>query len=127
MEKNLLNGIDPEHSLYVLHLSLNHEANVTVGKLGLFTFPKGTYLYIGSAKRNIKARLQRHLLRDKILRWHIDYLRQFAEISKIDTFDDRFTECELLKSTLKSTNGKLLIKGFGSSDCKCESHLIFVE
>ena len=47
---------------------------LTVGRLGTFLFPVGRYIYTGSAKRSIEARIARHLRKKKTLRWHIDYL-----------------------------------------------------
>ena len=46
----------------------------TVGGLGTFDFPAGCYVYTGSPKRNLHARVARHHSRGKRLRWHIDYL-----------------------------------------------------
>lgn len=127
MDNILLSGVDPIHSLYVVHLQVDKEAKITVGKLGSFTFPKGKYLYVGSAKRNIEARLKRHIKKEKSLRWHFDYLRPYGIITKVDTFSRDLSECELLERTLSETSGQLLFKGFGSSDCKCKSHLIYTK
>lgn len=124
-ENKMLSEINPNHTLYVVHLLIDSELSVTIGKLGVFTFPKGLYLYVGSAKKNIIARLKRHLQKEKKHRWHIDYVRPYGEIIKIETYPNEMTECELLKKLQLNVNGQLLIKGFGSSDCKCRSHFIY--
>ena len=59
---------------YQLHIRLSRPICCQIGRLGRFDFPAGRYLYTGSARRNMAARLTRHLQREKPLRWHIDYL-----------------------------------------------------
>ncbi|KAA9021686.1 GIY-YIG nuclease family protein [Niallia endozanthoxylica] len=93
----------------------------------MFTFRKGTYIYAGSAKKNIRQRIERHNRINKKIHWHFDYLRPFGIITRIITYDQSFGECELAENIRKQLNGTIPVKGFGSSDCKCVSHLIFVE
>ena len=60
-----------------VYLAIFHLARtqvITIGSLGRFTFQRGHYLYVGSAQRNLEARLTRHGRRRKSLRWQIDYL-----------------------------------------------------
>ena len=89
-----------------------------------FKLEKGLYLYVGSGKRGLEKRLERHLKRKKKLFWHIDFLLDHpqAEIEKI--FLSPLEECELAKKVSKSG---IPVSGFGSSDCKCESHLFRVQ
>ncbi|OEH92503.1 nuclease [Bacillus solimangrovi] len=119
--------INSDHSLYAIYLKLNEEHSITIGKLGTFNFPIGTYIYVGSAKRNIEARINRHLKIEKPLRWHFDYLRPYGEIIEVQTFDRTLSECGLYEKLLKVRNGTVIAKGFGSSDCYCDSHLIYVK
>ncbi len=63
-------SIEPHTYQLVIRVPLQIE--VTIGKLGLFRFPEGTYVYTGSARRNYEARIARHLRQEKSLRWHID-------------------------------------------------------
>ena len=109
---------------YQIHIRIKAETNIKVGKLGIFTFPAGSYIYTGSAKRNIKARVQRHQSTKKKLRWHIDYLlaSRHAVIQRIELFDEE--ECHLNKRT----DGTILINRFGAADCRhrCGSHLKYI-
>ncbi len=65
------------HSVFItyqLTIHLKNKVTLTIGKLGTFEFPAGHYIYTGSAKKNIEARINRHLSQQKSLKWHIDYL-----------------------------------------------------
>ncbi|HBI03502.1 MAG TPA: DUF123 domain-containing protein [Paenibacillaceae bacterium] len=116
---------EERHTLYMIEGYLAKEQEIIVGKLGTFSFPQGWYIYVGSARRNIRSRIERHLQREKKLRWHFDYLRPFLQVEKVQTFDGNIGECGLFHNLLLEKQGKIIIKGFGSSDCKCQSHLIF--
>lgn len=124
-EANLLKKINEKHTLYSIELLVESEGQITVGKLGTFFFPKGKYIYVGSAKNNIVARVKRHFLIDKKLRWHFDYLRPIGQITNIHTYCNAITECELFEELLNEKKGIELIKGFGSSDCNCKTHLLY--
>ncbi len=106
---------------YQLYINLTAPIRLTVGRLGTFDFPAGTYIYTGSAKRNIDSRIERHLRDDKTLRWHIDYLlaHKQATIAKIE----RHAEPECVVNQL--VKGRVIVKHFGASDCRagCGSHL----
>ena len=73
---------EPSKGTYALVLHLECTEEITVGKLGMFTFPAGYYLYVGSAlgPGGLEARLARHRRRGKKLRWHIDYLLEHAQL-----------------------------------------------
>ena len=109
---------------YQLHILLAEPALLNIGQFGTFDFPAGHYVYTGSAKRNIEARIARHLRQDKKLKWHIDYLLASPYASVIKTTQFVQTECELNQSTV----GIVLIAGFGASDCRagCGSHLKYL-
>jgi|TARA_B100001105_G_scaffold25907_1_gene18150 Uri superfamily endonuclease len=109
---------------YQLIISLSQNINIQIGKLGLFSFQKGTYVYAGSAKRNMDARIKRHLSKDKNLHWHIDYLLANKQTKIIKVIKSELSECDLNGHV----KGKIIAKGFGSSDCKenCKSHLKFI-
>jgi Uri superfamily endonuclease len=106
---------------YQLFIAVNQTVHITVGKLGLFEFPAGSYVYTGSARKNIDARIARHLRSDKKLRWHIDYLLacRFTTITKVI----RSAEPECVVN--QRVAGVVVVKGFGASDCRhrCGSHL----
>lgn len=120
----MLQSINLSHSFYAIYMDLPSDRSIQIGKLGTFTFIKGTYIYVGSAKRNIKARVNRHLKKDKPFKWHIDYLRPHCEVIKIITYENSFTECFLAEKIRKENHGTFPVHKFGATDCKCFSHLI---
>ena len=110
---------------YQLFIKVTKEIDLKVGKLGRFIFPVGSYVYTGSAKKNIDKRIERHFSKKKNLHWHIDYLLNDDSVHIVDTNKSEMAECSLNKKT----NGAVIIEGFGSSDCKlcCRSHLKYEE
>jgi Uri superfamily endonuclease len=115
-----------EPGVYQLHLCLPKPARVKIGKLGVFLFPAGRYVYTGSALNGLARRLNRHRRRDKPLHWHIDYLLRHARIERIDVFKTtRRLECALNAQILEQTGACVVVRGFGSSDCRCRSHLAY--
>jgi len=95
-----------------------------VGQLGRFLFRQGFYIYVGSAQRNLSARLERHNKKIKPLRWHIDYLSTKAEMLGAMTMArPRQRECELAKNLAGLY--ELAIPRFGASDCRCGGHLFY--
>ncbi len=108
---------------YVLLIKLPEEQVITVGRLKVLHFPDGYYAYVGSALGGFKSRLNRHLKGSKKFHWHIDYLLQKASINNIIICEtkDRL-ECTMAQALSCQFDS---IPGFGSSDCKCRSHLFF--
>ncbi|GAG72913.1 unnamed protein product [marine sediment metagenome] len=92
------------------------------------SFKKGNYIYIGSAKGCLEARLRRHLKKDKKSFWHIDYLlkNRRTQISKIWVIP-KSIECEIADVFNKEPICELVKKGFGSSDCNCLTHLFYIK
>jgi Uri superfamily endonuclease len=105
-----------------LIICLDGPARIRIGAKGVFSFPAGWYVYTGSAKRGLRARIERHLRSEKKMRWHIDYLLRRARTLEVLTFTDR-TECELA-ALLFARGGRIIVPRFGSSDCRCPSHLL---
>ena len=108
---------------YVLVMELEKGQEISVGSLGRSYFPAGFYVYCGSALAGFKARLNRHLTKNKKPKWHIDYLLNEAEIREIILCQTgKRLEC-LLSQAL---GGELTyIPDFCCSDCHCKSHLFF--
>jgi len=108
---------------YVLLIELPEEQTITIGSLKAIYFPRGYYAYVGSAMGGFKSRLNRHLKSNKKPHWHIDYLLEKASISEIILCEtkDR-AECTVAQVLSHQFDS---IPGFGSSDCKCCSHLFF--
>jgi len=107
----------------MLLIQLPEEQTITIGSLKAIYFPRGYYAYVGSAMGGFKSRLNRHLKSNKKPHWHIDYLLEKASISEIilcETKDK--TECTIVQALSCQFDS---IPGFGSSDCKCCSHLFF--
>lgn len=110
---------------YVLLIKLPANEQIKIGKLGAIQFKSGTYAYVGSALNNLEKRVERHLRSEKKLQWHIDYLLKEAEvISVIYGESSQRKECEIARNLAKTLPS---LRGFGASDCKCESHLFYSE
>jgi len=131
-----------EKGTYALVTALKMEAAIAVGRLGLsggrggeseITFPVGYYVYFGSARGGLSARVSRHLKREKRFHWHIDYLLQFAEVVEVwyspegaeVEWGERKKECLWCQVARGMPQGQILIPGFGSSDCRCPAHLVY--
>jgi Uri superfamily endonuclease len=114
--------------IYVLIIKIEEKIAPRIGALGRTVFSPGLYAYVGSAQSNLGQRISRHLRKDKLLFWHIDYLLNDneVEISKVFFKNKalRIEECRIA-DLLKSKGEQ--IKCFGSSDCKCGGHLFHIE
>ncbi len=108
---------------YILLLELPERRRIAIGHLGVLDFPRGSYAYVGSALRGLEARVRRHLRKTKKLHWHIDYLLRQANISEVILLPGRQRlECSLAQALAQRFPS---IPHFGSSDCRCQSHLFF--
>jgi Uri superfamily endonuclease len=108
--------------------------NFEVGKKGEFSFSSGFHIYVGSALGGggLK-RVQRHINlsrnKDKKPKWHVDYIHlnpSFKLISAVCAFTSSKFECELAKELAGKIHSKSrgdFVRGFGCTDCKCDSHL----
>ena len=108
---------------YLLKIYLEQAKKVRIGKLGTFSFAKGIYWYVGSAKKNLKHRVARHMRKKKKLHWHIDYLLQHAQITEIWATD--ILERKL--AGILSQQLAIPVTGFGASDTKTRAHLFYGE
>lgn len=111
---------------YILWVVLDKDIQIKIGRLGRINFKKGFYLYVGSAKKNFKPRIERHLLKKKKIFWHIDYLlcAKYTQIKDI-WLSVKTEECQIAKAL--NQQGYSFINRFGSSDCRCSSHLFFIK
>ena len=109
--------------IYVLLIRVPEVQTITVGSLDTILFAPGDYAYVGSALNGLKARLDRHLRREKKIHWHIDYLLQRAAVTGIIVWrtQDKI-ECLIAQALSGQFDA---IPGFGSSDCRCSGHLFF--
>jgi sugar fermentation stimulation protein A len=110
---------------YLILLELAETRNIEIGALGKIRFNKGWYVYSGSARKNLSARISRHLRKErKKKHWHIDYLTPYAKtIKALPIMSYRNLECDLAADLEKL--GGAPMESFGSSDCRCSSHLFY--
>ena len=114
--------------VYSLIIQVSEPATINIGALGQVCFKKGLYAYVGSAQNNLELRIQRHLRKDKVLFWHIDYLLDNPVAKVVDVLykdGEKSEECRMADFLLRS--GCEPILKFGSSDCNCKSHLFLGE
>jgi histidyl-tRNA synthetase len=110
-----------ELGAYALWLRLAAPLGVRAGSCE-GDLPAGDYLYCGSAKGpgGLRARLARHMRREKRAHWHVDQLTQAGEILGAFILEDG-DECAL-NAALNAL--PIPLPGFGSSDCRrCAAHL----
>jgi len=109
---------------YQLVIDVERAVRCVVGRLGTFEFPAGRYVYTGSARRGMEARIARHRRADKRLRWHIDHLLTAPGVSVAKVVRSRRDECRLNQGA----RGRVLVPGFGASDCRarCGAHLKYI-
>jgi Uri superfamily endonuclease len=110
------------NNIYILVIKLKRDIPLLT-KRSSFKLEEGVYIYIGSAKKNLNSRIKRHLSKFKKYHWHIDYLLEFAKIKKIYIANTDKNECQIARKIEEIFQGKPILN-FGSSDCKCQSHLI---
>lgn len=107
---------------YMVVLQLAQDREINTGALGPQQYPAGFYVYVGSARRGLAARLARHSRLRKQMHWHIDYLRDKASVTAllpIRTADD--LEHDLAAAVDRVADWR--VEAFGSTDCHCPSHL----
>jgi Uri superfamily endonuclease len=120
---------------YVLLLNLSKDQDIDVGGLGVFRFKKGGYAYVGSAMgkgRCLESRTDRHerlaIEKKGNIRWHIDYLTTNPSSSVVGvlSFAGKDIECKLARM-LEDLGCICVAPGFGSSDCKCNTHFFSID
>ena len=111
---------------YVLILRLGRTRHLEIGRLGRQRFPAGHYLYVGSARGpgGLAARLAHHWRTTDRPHWHIDHLRRggppvgagirAGAIALECRWAGRLAGLDVLEPGPA---------GFGSSDCRCLTHL----
>lgn len=117
-----------EKGIYCLILKTSG-AVLSVGARGEVTFPPGWYIYVGSALGpGGLARVDRHIRvyegkGDHRPRWHIDHLLTDSRFVLTAAVCGKTTE--RLECTLARCLGDGGIRGFGCSDCRCTTHLLY--
>ncbi len=118
---------------YCLCIEVGDSIKIRIGSLGFIDFMKGYYVYVGSALTGLEQRITRHFKVSKgehsVTHWHIDYLLkdENARINSVFIKSSEVSiECEISISEKMSGLGTP-VKNFGSSDCRCGSHLYIIE
>ena len=111
---------------YALLLEATAAQDVPIGKLGVLHMTPGIYVYVGSAlgPGGLAARVERHARPEKTPHWHIDYLR--AETRLVAVWFARGVkprECHWSRILERAAGARVPLEGFGSSDCRCRTHL----
>jgi Uri superfamily endonuclease len=109
--------------IYCLIMKLDESIMQDVGALGLIPFSKGTYAYVGCAKKGMEKRLLRHLSEDKNIHWHIDFLLSNEHVKIVDIFYNSDSKLDVCKVAKRASVSSVYINGFGASSCSCKSHL----
>ncbi|ROR32310.1 GIY-YIG nuclease family protein [Inmirania thermothiophila] len=116
---------------YLLRLELAVPVTVAVGRLGRHRLPAGGYVYAGSARGGLAARVARHrrlaLAGAGRRHWHVDALLlhpacRWHEPLLVPEGD----ECALVQALLARGGFAVPVAGFGASDCRrgCPAHLL---
>jgi len=112
--------------VYCLLINCRKQQSIRIGNLGIINFRKGFYLYVGSAQNSIEGRVSRHLRSKKRKFWHIDYFlsNKYVNIDHVYCIAaKKKMECNIAKKVRAAAQP---VMKFGSSDCRCGSHLFFV-
>jgi len=120
--------IEPKPGTYALVLSCASTARIQVGRLGMMQLQRGYYVYLGSAlgPGGLHARIAHHQKLARRPHWHIDYLRAYTRLQSVWlNYDGKRHEHEWAEAMQKVEGATIPLPGFGSSDCRCTSHLCF--
>ncbi len=111
---------------YILVMDIP-DIGIYVGSLGMLNFSKGAYCYVGSAMNGLDQRIGRHLTKEKKIRWHIDRLTTTCiSIEAYEAVSQEMCECGLCE-IVSENGGEPSFKGFGCSDCRCDTHLFSLD
>ena len=119
-------GLPADPGAYALVIEFDRPCRLAIATLAPATLAAGRYLYLGSARGpgGIRARVARHLRRDKTKHWHVDHLTARGRIAGVITAPGG-SECALARVALKFKSVAAPVAGFGSSDCRiCPAHLL---
>jgi len=118
----------PAGGTYALVLFCPGDELVQIGKLGPVQLRRGFYIYVGSAlgPGGVRARVAHHASASKRPHWHIDYLRPHTRIDRVWYSHGRVRREHQWARFIRALKGASVpIAGFGSSDCRCATHLFF--
>jgi Uri superfamily endonuclease len=127
-------SIPKKPGIYALHLNLTNLKRLQIGRLGVFTFPPGDYVYVGSAlgPGGLLGRVGRHFRGNKKLHWHIDWLGEVASLfGCCYAITDKRMECQWSQILADCQDAFIPARRFGASDCRtrkipCATHLVLL-
>lgn len=130
-ERGAVRPIDPSRAaaaiptsggLYALAIDLSRPSRLHVGRLPPREYAAGTYVYTGSARAGLRARLARHLGATRLRHWHVDWVLEMGTPRAVWWLVGAARlECAIA-ARLRALGAA--VTGFGASDCHCGSHLI---
>ncbi|MHB1318578.1 MAG: GIY-YIG nuclease family protein [Anaerolineae bacterium] len=111
---------------YVLVLRMPAACRLAIGRSLDAELDPGYYLYVGSALGGLRGRLQRYLTGPERIHWHIDYLLQVSRLCEIWYREgSERLECVWASRLRQGSGVAPAIPRFGSSDCRCPTHLLY--
>lgn len=119
--------MNSEPGTYALILRSSRSERLQIGRLGILEQEPGYYIYVGSAfgPGGLWARTRRHRRKIGASHWHIDYLKPWLDLREIwYTHDPVRREHQWAKALLTVPESSVPLPGFGSSDCRCGTHLV---
>jgi Uri superfamily endonuclease len=120
--------MQPLPGTYALVLASTKSAPIRVGRLGILQLQPGFYVYVGSAHGpgGVKSRVGHHVKTTARPHWHVDYLRAHTNPEEVWYVHNRNRwECRWADCLRRVRGASMPLKGFGSSDCQCGSHLFY--
>jgi Uri superfamily endonuclease len=118
----------PLPGTYALVFRAKRKKRLIIGKLGILKLQPGYYVYVGSAfgPGGLKARIGHHRKSSGRRHWHVDYLSEHLAPDEVWYTNDPTHREHHWSEVLSHTAGASIpLPGFGSSDCRCISHLYF--
>ena len=116
----------PYPGTYALVFTAKRKKRLNIGKLGTLCLQPGCYVYVGSAfgPGGLKARIGHHRKGSSRRHWHIDYLSEYLPPDEVWYTHDPIRREHHWSEILSHIGGAVIpLPGFGSSDCRCISHL----
>lgn len=124
----MVNVLMPKTGTYVVVLKSAQARTVQIGRLAQLAVRRGYYVYVGSAlgPGGVRARLRHHAKVSRRQHWHLDYLRaETAFYAAYAGYSPERKECEWASILATGEGVTEPMSGFGSSDCRCNSHLFY--
>jgi Uri superfamily endonuclease len=121
--------ISAEPGTYALILRCTRTRTIRIGRLGPLILKSGWYAYVGSAfgPGGLQARIAHHARRAVRPHWHVDYIRGHTALEAVWYACGARSEHEWAAAISTMSGATIALPGFGSSDCRCPTHLYWFE